>query len=327
MFQMTSTVTVKGIKNTIKPNAITWKRSVTDYSDTATIKLPAVAMLKKEGDVYERIETGLQFKEGMEITIACGYGGTNPERFKGFIRQVKPNVPLEIECEGYSYELRKKLSFNKSYKAGTPMKTVLNDLIAGTSIKLSQAIPDVTIGSPVNFSGKTAIQVLDWFKEQMLMTVYFNFEELYVGLKYANFKKTIKLRLGWNVVEDSDLKFNPKKRSPEMNISLSVKHKDGSTQYADPNNKGGEGKQVKMKVRVDDDSMKKLQEDQQKKHLNSGYEGSLTTFLIPFAEPAMAVEIDDPKYPARTGKYFIEGVEGEYGSGGGRQKIKIEASL
>jgi hypothetical protein len=55
MFQMTSTVTIEGIKNIIKPNAITWKRSVTDYSDTATIKLPAVAMLKTKGDVYKRI--------------------------------------------------------------------------------------------------------------------------------------------------------------------------------------------------------------------------------------------------------------------------------
>lgn len=327
MFQMTSTVTVKGIKNTIKPNAISWKRSVTDYSDTATIKLPAVAMLKTKGDAYQRIETGLQFQEGMEITIACGYDGINPVRFKGFIRQIKPNVPLEIECEGYSYLLRKKLSFNKSYKAGTKMKTVLNDLIHGTPITLSKAIPDVTIESPVNFSGKTGIQVLDWFKEQMLMTVYFNFGELYVGLKYTNFKETIKLRLGWNVVEDNDLKFNPKKKSSEVNISLSAKQKDGSTQYADPKSKGGEGRQVKMKVRLDNATLKKLQEDQKQKQLNRGYEGSLTAFLVPFAEPAMAVQIDDPKYPARAGKYFIEGVEGEYGSGGGRQKIKIEASL
>jgi hypothetical protein len=327
MFQMTSTVTIEGIKNIIKPNAITWKRSVTDYSDTATIKLPAVAMLKTKGDVYKRIETGLQFKEGLQITIACGYNGKNQLRFKGFIRQIKPNVPLEIECEGYSYQLRKKQSFNKSYKAGTAMKTVLNDLIDGTQIKLSKGIPDVIIESPVNFSGKSGIQVLDWFKEQMLMTVYFNFNELYVGLKYTDLKQTIKLRLGWNVVDDNDLKFNPKKELTEVNISISAKQKDGTTQYADPDSKGDGAKQVKMNVRVDNSTLKKIQDDQKQKLLNRGYEGSLTAFLVPFAEPAMAVQIEDPKYPARSGKYFIEGVEGEFGSGGGRQKIKIEASL
>lgn len=327
MFQMTSTVTIEGIKNIIKPNAITWKRSVTDYSDTASIKLPAVAMLKTKGDVYKRIETGLQFKEGLKITIACGYNGKNQLRFKGFIRQIKPNVPLEIECEGYSYQLRKIQSFNKSYKAGTKMRTVLEDLTKDTQIKLSKAIPDVTIESPVNFSGKSGIQVIDWFKEQMLMTAYFNFEELYVGLKYTDLKRTIKLRLGWNVVDDNDLKFNPKKELTEVNISVSAKQKDGTTQYADPNSKGNGNKQVKMNVRVDNNTLKKIQDDQKQKLLNRGYEGSLTAFLVPFAEPAMAIQIEDPKYPARSGKYFIEAVEGEFGSGGGRQKIKIEASL
>ena len=47
---------------------------------------------------------------------------------------------------------------------------------------------------------------------------------------------------------------------------------------------------------------------QRRKLLNRGYEGSLTAFLIPFAEPAMAVEIEDTKYPERSGKYFIEAV-------------------
>ncbi|SEP46813.1 hypothetical protein [Niastella yeongjuensis] len=324
---MTSTVNVEGIKNIIKPNAITWKRSVTDYSDTATIKLPAVAMLKTTGDKYERVETGLQFKEGLQITIACGYDGKNELRFKGFIRQIKPNTPLEIECEGYSYQLRKIQTFNKSYKAGTRMKTVLNDLIAGTQIKLSKAIPDVTIESPLNFSGKTGIQVIDWFKEQLLMTTYFIFDELYVGFKYTHLGKTIKLQLGWNVVDDNDLKFNPKRESTEATVSLSAKQKDGKTQYADPKSKGNGGKQIKMNVRVDSGTMKKLQDDQKQQQLNRGYEGSLTAFLVPFAEPAMAVQIEDPKYPARSGKYFVEGVEGEFGSGGGRQKIKIEASL
>lgn len=327
MFQMTSNVTVKDIKNIIKPNAISWKRSVTDYSDTAIIKLPAIAMLKNNDGNYYPKETALNFQEGQEISIACGYNGKNEVRFKGFIRQIKPNTPLEIECEGYSYQLRKKQAFNKSYRAGTKMKKVLTDLIEGTHITLSEAIPDVTIESPVNFSGQTAIQVLDWFKEQMLMTVYFNFEQLYVGPKYTNFKKTIKLRLGWNVVEDNDLKFNPNKEPAEVKLSLSTKQKDGKTQYADPKSKGSDSKQVKMKVRLDKATLKMLQDDQKQKLLNRGYEGSLTAFLVPFAEPAMAVDIDDPKYPARAGKYFIEAVEGEYGSGGGRQKIKIEASL
>lgn len=335
MFRMTSFITVEGFKDIIKPTEIKWKRSIIDYSDTATIKLPAIAMLKKEGGAYERVETGLKFDEGLQITIFCGYNGVNYMRFKGFIKQIKPNTPLEIECEGYSYQIKKIQAFNKSYRAGTKIRKILTDLVKAIPlkeyedipVKLSEAIHDGTIESPVNFSGKSGIQVLDWFKEKMFMTVYFNAAELYVGLRYTNFKETIKLRLGWNVVDDKDLKYNPKKKLTEVNVSLSAKQKDGSTKYADTKSKGKGGKQVKMDVRVDSETLKKIHADQQQILLSRGYEGSLTAFLVPFADPAMAVQIEDPRYPARSGKYFIEAVEGEFTAKGGRQKIIISASL
>src|SRR3954464_2289771 len=101
MFTMTSEIKVKGFKNIIKPNSIKWKRSITDYSDTATITLPTIAMLKSNGgEDYKQVETGLQFREGMEVLIKCGYDGKNQTRFKGFIRRINPKSPLELECEG-----------------------------------------------------------------------------------------------------------------------------------------------------------------------------------------------------------------------------------
>ena len=324
---MTSYIEVEGIKNVIKPNAIKWKRSVSDYSDTATIKLPAIAMLKTNGDNYERTETGLKFKEGMKVTIACGYNGTNPVRFTGFIRRISPTVPLEIECEGYSYQLRKKMGFNKSYKAGTKLKDLLADLIKGTDIKLSGIIPDVKIESPVQFSQKKGTDVLDWLKENMLMIVYFDFNVLYVGLKYTNLKNTRTFRLGWNVIQDNELKFNERKELTDVRIVLSQKEKDGQTKVIEHDGKQSNTKQVKMKIRLDDATLKEIAADQKKRLVNRGYEGALTTFLFPLAEPSMAAQIEDSKYPARTGKYFIESVEGSYGPDGGKQKIKIEASL
>lgn len=327
MFQLTSTIQVQGIKNVIKPNAVKWKRSVSEYSDTATVKLPAVAMLKKNDDTYERIETGLKFQEGQQIEIACGYNGKNNRHFLGFIRRISPTVPLEIECEGFSYQLRKKQGFNKSYKAGTKVKTLLNDLIQGTNIKLSKSIPDITIESPVSFSHKKGTDVLDWLKEKMLMTVYFNFDELYVGPKYIELKKKVKLRLGWNVIEDSELKFKDRKDLEEVRVQISQKEKNGKKEMAEHDSKYENTKQIKLTVRLDAATRKLIAADQKKRLVNRGYEGAVTTFLLPHAEPAMIAEIDDKKYPERAGKYFIEAVEGDYSSGGGRQKIKIGASL
>jgi hypothetical protein len=329
MFNMTSEITVKGFKNVIKPSAIKWKRSVTDYSDTATITLPAIAMLKSNGEEdYKQVETGLQFKEGMEVLIKCGYDGKNETRFMGFIRRINPKVPLELECEGYSYQLRKKQNINKSYRAGIKLTEILNDLVRGTNIQVSKQIPEIIFDSPVTFNNRKATEVLDWLRDKMLQTVYFNLNELYVGLRETQLKPTITLRLGWNVVESDELKFNDNRELADVRISMVQKGKDGksvSASRADPDNQNV--KQIKLPGRVDKATLKRIEDEQRKKMQNRGYEGAITAFLVPYAEPGMSVSIEDKKYPARTGKYFIEGVEGEFSSKGGRQKIKIASTL
>ncbi|THU36915.1 hypothetical protein FAM09_18300 [Niastella caeni] len=329
MFTLTSEIKIEGIKNIIKPTAIKWKRSVTDYCDTATITLPAIAMLISNGEEnYKRVETGLQFREGMKVLIKCGYDKDNSVRFQGFIRRINPKVPLELECEGYTYQLRKKQNINKSYKAGKKLRAILEDLVEGTDITLSRLIPDVTIESSLTFEKKKATEVLDWLKEKLLLTVYFNLNELYVGLREAELKKNITLRLGWNVAESNELKFNNNRELAQVRISLAQKAKNGKTETATPvDPKDKNVKQIRLPVRIDKASLKKIEEEQRKKMLNRGYEGAVTAFLIPYAEPGMAVIIEDNKYPQRTGKYFIESVEGEYGSGGGRQKINISSTL
>lgn len=329
MFNMTSEITVKGFKNVIKPNSIKWKRSITDYSDTATITLPTIAMFKSNGEEdYKQVETGLKFKEGMEVLIKCGYDGNNDTRFMGFIRRINPKVPLELECEGYSYQLRKKQNINKSYRAGTKLTDILKELVRSTDILLSKDIPEITFDSPITFENKKATEVLDWLRDKMLQTVYFNLNYLYVGLRETQLKPNIKLQLGWNVVESDELKFNDNRELADVKISMVQKGKDGKTSAAtksDPDNKNV--KQLKLPSRVDKATLKRIEDEQRKKMQNRGYEGAITAFLAPYAEPGMSVSIEDKKYPARTGKYFIEGVEGEFSSKGGRQKIKIASTL
>lgn len=329
MFIMTSEITVKGFKNIIKPTSIKWKRSITDYSDTAIITLPTIAMLKSNGgEDYKKVETGLHFKEGMEVLIKCGYDGNNDTRFKGFIRRINPKTPLELECEGYSYQLRKKQNINKSYKAGVKLTDILKEVIRGTKIHLSDKIPEIIFDSPVTFTNKKATEVLDWLRDKMLQTVYFNLDYLYVGLREAQLKPNITLRLGWNVVESNELKFNSDRELADVKISMVQKGKDGKTDAAtksDPDNKNV--KQLKLPCRVDKATLKRIEEEQRKKMQNRGYEGAITAFLVPYAEPGMSATIEDKKYPARTGKYFIEAVEGEFTSGGGRQKVKIASTL
>jgi hypothetical protein len=324
---MTHDIIVTGV-NGDKPfggHLMKWNRSIENFSDSASFKVPGITRLRKEGDAYERVQTGLLFKEGMKVELKAGYNGENDLRFMGFIRRVNFTLPLEVECEGYSYQLRKKLNFTKNYK-DVSVRDILNDLVQDTDIVLSDAIPDVPIRKAV-FKSVTGIQVLDWLKSKCLLTVYFNFNTLYVGAMQVEAKTVKSFRLGWNVIKDNELKFDDTKEFADVRIQLSTRKDDGQYEKAYFGGKL-DGQVKKMYSIIDDAStLKKIAEQKRTELVNRGYEGSITTFLSPFVEPGMAVQLDDAKYPERTGKYFVSGVAGEFSTSGGRQVIKLGNSL
>lgn len=320
---MTSDITI-GFYLKVKPNAFTWKTSIDNFSDSAEIKLPAIAYLKKEGDEYDRVQTGLKLSEGMKVEIKAGYDGKNSTRFKGFLRRINFTVPLTLECEGYSYQLRKKLDFTRSYK-NTFVRNILQDLTLGTEIKLSPFIPIVPIDN-ATFKNVTGIQVLEWLKEKCLLTVYFNYDVLYVGALALEPKKTQTYRLGWNVIKDNDLKFNDKKEFSDVRVTIESRAKSGEKKKAFAGNLAGQNKIMQTAIR-DTGTQQKIAEQKRKELVLQGYEGSILAFLEPAIAPGDTATIQDKKYTDRTGRYFVTGVEGSFSSSGGRQKINIGYKL
>jgi hypothetical protein len=324
MFLMTSNITVGQFKP-FNPNAVSWRRSVDDYSDQAKIRIPAISRLKRDGDLYTNVQSAQVFTEGMKVEVRCGYDGNNILRFKGFVRRINFTVPLEIECEGYSYQLRKKEGYTQSYST-TTVKDILNDLVDGTDIKLSDKIPDIPLKN-IYFKNVKGTDVLEYLKQHCLLTVFFIYDVLYCGLKMAETIGTVKHRLGWNVIKDSELKFETNRELATVNIQIEKRDKDGTKKKAKDGPKDGSVKVLKIRHIYDEALLKEIAQQERQRLLYKGYEGSITSFLVPNCEPGMASQIDDTRYPERKGTYFIEKVEGSFGIGGGRQKIGIGALL
>lgn len=322
-FSMTAEVKIANFK-ALTPHAVRWKSSVEDFSDSCTIKLPSITNLRKDGDTYERVQTGLQFTEGMKVQVYAGYDDDNLLRFEGFLRRVNFTTPVELECEGYSYQLRKKLDFSKSYR-NTTVKKILQDVVEGTTIKLSNDIPNIPLAK-ATFVNVTGIQVLEWLKSKCLLTVYFTYNTLYVGALQLAPAATVKYRLGWNVIKDSELRFNDQKEFADVRIQVGGRKKNGTKEKAFDGKRDGQVKRLRSAI-TDAETLKKIAEEKRNQLVNRGYEGSITTFLVPFAAPGMAAQIDDERYPERKGTYFITAVEGEFSTSGGRQKVKIGNSL
>ncbi len=325
-FLLTADVKIGSFKP-IKPSSLKWERSIDNYSDTATITLPAIAMMKNEtdADTYQQVDTGLQMKEGMKVEIYAGYDSNNILRFKGFIRRRNFTSPLILECEGYAYQLRKKLNYSASYRS-VSLKQLLSDLVAGTEIKLSDNIPEWNLDK-IWFKNVSGIQVLEYLQNNCAVSIYFNYDVLYAGLRYTEPKGEVKLRLGWNVIKDNELKFEVDKELATVNVNFNQRKKDGSYELVHYGSKDGIKKEIKVHHINDLVALNALARDHQRELASRGYEGSVTCYLVPYAEPGMSAVISDPRYQERKGSYIIEAVSGSLSTSGGRQKIKIGASL
>lgn len=334
MFYLTSDIEIGGVK--VKANKVVWKTSVNSFTDTCTISLPRTKYLKSEKltteEIGEETKQTYTFKENDKVSVKLGYDGNNKLRFKGFVKRVNMGIPVEVECEGYSYQLYDVI-FSKTF-AKVTVKELLQEVTAGTDIVLSKEIPDIPLKN-VRFKEATGIQVLEWLTKECKLSVYFNFNELYVGTMFGKKQEEIKIHLGWNSVKDDGLK----KRQVDKNLKIVIKEKNEQgevkkTKAKDKKekstktpqkkiNKYSNEKAVKVKAGIPAQFLKEIAERLQTKENYKGYEGDITIFLEPYAHKGMVCELIDKVFYERQGRYFIDSVSGEFGEGGGRQTIKL----
>lgn len=323
MFYLTSDIKI-GEYTKVKPSKVTWKTDVNSFTDTCTIDLPRITYLKTEKTVTEDGQEPNErkeyvFKENDKISISLGYDGNNTKRFEGFIKRVNMSIPVQIECEGYSYLLYDVI-FNKSYSTVT-VKQLLTDLCTGTEIVLSADMPNIPLTN-VRFKNATGIQVLEWLKKEVRLAVYFNFNELYVGTLFGSKGKTVKFKLGWNTVKEDDFK----KRLVDKNIQVVIQEKNsqGEVKRSKSDEQKYSNEQLlKIKAGIPADLLKQIANRLQTKSNYNGYEGNITAFLEPAVNKGDIAQIDGYRYPEKSGSFFIESVSGEFGTRGGRQTIQL----
>ncbi|KQT17428.1 hypothetical protein ASG31_08435 [Chryseobacterium sp. Leaf404] len=347
-FYLTSQIKIGDYEN-IKPNKVSWKTDVNSFVDSCIITLPRKTHLVNEfPDQTEDLggKKIYQFKEGDKVSVLLGYNKRFHKRFEGFVRNVKMGIPVELECEGYGYQLYD-IIFNKTYSTVT-VKQLLTDLTAGTEIILSPEMADIPLKN-VRFKNATGIQVLEYLKKECQLAVYFNFNELFVGTLFGKVQKHVKVKIGWNTVKDDDFQ----KRKVDKNVKIVVREKDKRGEVTKTKNnlkktdeekkrdriarekkrqqnaqnrivrKYDDQKEVKIKAGIPAKLVQEIVNRLQLKENYAGYEGSLQLFLEPHVDKGMVLEVNGGMYHEKTGDYFIESISGEYGMSGGRQTVNL----
>lgn len=323
----------------VKVSRLTIAKSVFDFVNKATIYLPTSARLKLAEQINKDvIQVNKQFKEGDSVKIDLGYNGVLNNEFKGFISRMDFKSPLEVVCEGYSYILRKR-TYRKTFK-NVKLIEILKFLSAGTDIKVDDKnIADVVVTKLVlqDHSGTEALQLIKkTFNE--LIQIWFENETMYADLfPVRPIGQTVKYRIGYNIITANELK---KRDSANTDVEVVYQARDNSGQIKTATGgrlksskivatastqTQGERKRINTTI-TDQGTLNKLANSNHNKLTYDGYEGKITAFLAPYCLPAWTIELDDPKFPERGGRYVVTGIEVKYGMGA-RRVLEIANKL
>lgn len=334
MFLLTSDITIGSLHFT-GVHEVRIERSIHSFEDRAFIRIPAKAQIKRKGKQQpQSVTTATEFAEGDKVTIKLGYDGKLKTEFEGFVKRKNMGMPLEVECEGYSRLLRLK-TLTANLSKGIDVKKLLTTLCEGTGITVEVPATFTMYGR--NFTGADGLQVLDEIKKVSdgQLTIFFiEPKKLWCGLVYTPFLAgtkvyslpTVKYRLGYNCLKDGGLK----ERIPTEKVQIII---NGQLASGDAVRTQSDEKVASRKLRtlingVKDVAVIKTFANEKANVMNyAGYEGMLTGFLQPFAQPGYSAIVKDDDYPERDGTYMVESTVVRFGVNGARRSVELGPKL
>ena len=328
MFTLSHDIRIAG-KRFSGIEAVEIKKAISNLSSSATIKVPATALVKKTDGSRVNVLIAQEIKRGDKVEIELGYNGILRREFTGYVSRINYAQPMEIECQDASFRLRE-ITIQKRYTA-TDITVVLRDILEGTGIDyttegLTLRTEKLNLTTDAGQS-ITRLEALRFLIDRYCLTGYFdNNERLFVGLRQGQKTGEVKLRLGWNTIKDDELKFHSK---DEQRIKITAVYIDraGVRTEVKVGDDEGESRTVFLTDVSDKSKLKELATQELEKLKFDGYAGKVTAFLIPYAEPGFVVKITDEQYNERSGSYYCEGTELEFGQSGARRKIIIGAKV
>ncbi|MCF8448955.1 MAG: hypothetical protein K9G49_03695 [Taibaiella sp.] len=312
------------------------KKSVHSIVETATIKIPAIAAIVSNRKVSaERITTATQFTEGDAVTIKLGYNGDMKTEFSGFVKHRKLDMPLEIECEGYSWLLRKNIA--KIKNSNLTLKELLSTAVADLQGKnkitvqceVDLNILNISLDNPTGFD---VIKHISKCSDDNISCFFIKPDTLWCGTLYTdvtNDKTTIAIekvrcKPGHNTIRKNTLLPHNTAGKPG-NVLYSRKRGDG--EIIAGNSTVATIEKTKHTLTLNHiknaAELQLLANEKAYRNTYTGYEGSFVSFLQPYAAPGYVAYVKDNTHPEMDGSYLIESTEVHFSIKGARRIIEL----
>lgn len=293
------------------------KKSVELLADTAEIVLPA-AEYNKALSVENKLH------RGDLVSIKIGYKESGlVEEFRGYLQSVSTDSgSITLKMEDDLYTLRKEIP-NETHKRVKLSELLASVLSAADSSLKVQCDYEWTYEKFV-IHDATAYDVLKKVQEECAADIYIQDGTLHVHPPGAVIGQDRLYDFSLNVEECNLTYRNAEDRKFKVVVKATMP--DGTIKELEVGSTGGNRIEVKCPT-SDEESMKLRGEAELKRRSFDGYEGSITTWLIPECYPGDTAEIRDRDYPEKDGVYFVKSVTTEFSKDGGKRNIELGFKL
>lgn len=293
--------------------SITIHKSVELLADTCEIVLPA-ARLNKALEVEEQI------KRGDEVSVSLGYKEVGiKEEFKGYLQRISTDGgSIKLFCEDDLFQFRKDLPNEELKKIS--LSDLLSKVVKGIGKNYKVNCSYTWVYDKFVIRDATGYDVLKKVQEECGADIYLKDGVLHIHPPGEVVGKERFYDFAVNI-EEAELSF---KRAEDKKVKVVVKAimPDGKVKEIEVGSTGGEKVEVKCHA-SDTASMKARGEAEVKRRTFDGYDGSITTWLIPECNPGDTASIHDGDYSYKDGTYFVRSVTTEFSEGGGKRKVEL----
>lgn len=294
-------------------DSITIHKSVELLADTCEIVLPA-ARLNKALEVEEQI------KRGDEVSVSIGYKEVGiKEEFKGYLQRISTDGgSIKLFCEDDLFQFRKDLPNEELKKIS--LADLLSKVVKGIGKNYKVDCSYTWVYDKFVIRDATGYDVLKKVQEECGADIYLKDGVLHIHPPGEVVGKERFYDFAVNI-EEAELSF---KRAEDKKVKVVVKAimPDGKVKEIEVGSTGGEKVEVKCHA-SDTASMKARGEAEVKRRTFDGYDGSITTWLIPECNPGDTASIHDGDYTYKDGTYFVRSVTTEFSEGGGKRKVEL----
>lgn len=293
-------------------------KSVLNLADTAVIVLP-------EAILNSVLNTGDRIGRGTAVTIRLGYDAELKTEFEGFIQEIQTNdSALKLVCEDALFLFRKAVR-NIELK-NTSVAKIAAYLIGEIDPEF-RLVCDFDIGyEKFVIYQATGYDILKKLLEDTRCNIYFNTskKELHIRAPFIEKNGQVKYASDRNV-ENTALEY---KQAIDRKFEITVESvsDDGKIKTVKAGTTGGEMVSIKVGAMTESD-MQKIADAQLIKRSSDRYEGTLTTWLIPYVEPTYTALFHDPDYPQKDGAYYVNGVTTSLSEAGGVRVVEFGIKL